>query len=111
MKTFSDEELAKLRKYLEDKANALANEGRIRQVPYYPGKELLRDYLWTIVEVPDLGRIEMYFTIMSSILKINRVSVEVERVESFNFKQINDILLDALKQKTIADSRTWFDNI
>jgi len=111
MKTFTDEQLAKLRKYLEDNAKQLANDNNIRQIPYYHNNDKMRDYMWTIINVAGLGQIEMYFTGSSSILKINGIYVERDRVESFNFYQIEQILLVELKNKKIEDSSSFFDKI
>ena len=109
MEKYTDEQLAKLRKYFEKNAYILAEENRIKQFPYYPDNEEMREYLWTIIEVKRLGRIEMYFTGESSKLSINGISVEKDRVESFNFREIESIILNAYKNKKIEDSKNWFD--
>lgn len=108
---FTDEQLAKLRKYLEDNATELASSNNISQIPYYPKKETLRDYQWLIVNVEKLGRIEMYFTGVSSLLKIKGIYVESNRVDSFNFRQIHDVLLNTYNQNLIDKSTDFFNEL
>jgi len=111
MKSFTDEHLAKLRRYLEVNASELASNNMIRRIPYYPGKENLREYLWTIVKIKDIGDVELYFTGSSSILKIKGVYVEEERVDSFNFRQIQDVLIKAYNEKLIDDIDKLLNNL
>ncbi|RYY00590.1 hypothetical protein EON78_00730 [bacterium] len=111
MRSFTDENLAKLRAYLELNARKLATDKKIKKLPYYPGKEHLREYLWTIVEVKELGRIELYFTASSSLMKIKGIYVESERVDSFNFRQIYDLLNRHYNSKIIEDADDAFNNL
>jgi hypothetical protein len=111
MKSFTDENLAKLSTYLELNASKLAEENKIKRLPYYPGKENLREYLWTIVEVKELGRIELYFTGSSSLLKIKGIYLEPQRVDSFNFREIQDILIKVYNEKLIDDSDQAFNDL
>lgn len=108
---FSDEQLAKLRKYLEDNAVELALKDKISKIPYYKKKETLRDYQWLIVQVDRFGKIEMYFTGISSLLKIKGIYVESNRVDSFNFKQIHNILEKAYNKNLIKNSEDFLNEL
>lgn len=111
MTSFTDEHLAKLRRYLEVNAYKLSSQGMIKRIPYYSGNLKLRDYLWTIVIIKEIGSVELYFTGSSSILKINGIYVESERVDSFNFREIQDILIKAYNEKLIEDSDNFLNNL
>lgn len=108
---FTDEHLAKLRKYLQENATELAINNKIYKMPYYPKKEHFRDYQWLIVNHDRLGRIELYFTGMSSVLKIKGIYVESNRVDSFNFREIHDILEREYNQKLVNDSDQFFSEL
>ena len=85
MEKLSNEQLMKLRDYLISNAKRLANEGKISELPYYPGRNEMRDYTWTIIDVAGFGKIEMYFTGDSSIVKINSVRFDANLVRELNF--------------------------
>ena len=109
MKTFDKKHLETLEKFLIDNASKLGKENKISQRPYYPGNEKMQDYQWTVINILGLGKIEMYFTSQSSILSIDGVYVEEELIKDFNFRRVEEILLEKLRNKKIEVASKWIE--
>jgi hypothetical protein len=109
--TFSDEQLFKLHKFLKANALKLATAGKISKIPYHPKRPELRDYQWLIVDVDGLGKVEMYFTGMTSHFKVKGVYAENDQIERFNLRALHDVLEKAYTKKVISDAKGFFDGI
>lgn len=111
MKSFTDEQLTKLYQYLIENAKKLIKEKRGSQVPYYPNNPSMKDYCWTVIHIEGLGIIDMYFTGISSVVKVNGVFVEEKKVIQFNFRNAERRLLEELNDQKIEASKEWFNNL
>lgn len=109
MNKFTDEQLLKLRDYMNENCQTLVKEQRVSRVPYYPNQASMRSYCWTVIEIAGLGTIDLYFTGISSVLKINGVGVEEKRVRQFRFEDVERRLIKELNNQKVKESQKWFD--
>ncbi len=113
MKTFTDQQLITLKNLLVENAQELFINGKVKQVPYYPGDGLMKDYQWIIINLHHLkiGEVEMYFTGLSSILKIDSVQIDPDKVNELGFKQIEKIFRELLKDKKVEELGNILDKL
>ena len=110
MATYTDKELLKLRKYLIENASERVASKMVSFKKYYPFDRDKNDYLITVVHVPGLGTVELYFTAMSSMLRINGVAIDQLRVKNLGFEAADKAILKAVDDDKINRSKSWFDS-
>ena len=105
MENFTTLELFKLKEHLIKNAAELANSNKIEQIPYYRNNQEMKDYQWTKVAVKENLVIEMYFTSVSHIVKINGVFVQNSELREIKFEDANDVLVEELKRIKIKETK------
>lgn len=108
MAKYTNKELIKLKKHLDDNIDSLIEKGNVSQYSRYPDDPKIRDtYQVMVLNVNGLGRVEMYFS-MLSILKIDGIIVEEKIVNKLGFRDTCKMYEEAYKNKKIKDSKGWF---
>lgn len=90
-----ESQLMKLQNYLIKNSDELVRQNPITFIPHYPDRDELRDYRWTIINIPKVGVIEMYNTSASSKLKIDGNYIDYEIVREVKFFEAEHALIAA----------------
>lgn len=104
------ESLLKLCQYLEDNAEKLVQEGRVKIKPYSRRKRY-DGINWTVIDIENLGRVHLMFTNGNSILKVNLIEVAVNGM-ILKFRK-NEVLIHKLltnKTKSCNSKNDWLLN-
>ena len=108
---FTISQLQNLSKYLIENADILASTGKIKRLPYYPKRQDMADYKWTIVSLDNIGEINMYHTACSSILKIDGIWVSSEMLKDVSFENTERALIDAFNSIKIKKIGNYLDSL